>query len=195
MSSMSSTTAEIVLVRYGAIPEVARFAVAASEPLERGCPVVVRTHRGIEIGTLLERLQAAATPRVNGSPADGPDHNGSADAAHAVAEGDSDFVVLRPATPADLAQAAELRSECEGQFETWRGRIREWNLNLELIDLEWTLDRGRLVLYVLNDRGPDCTKLALQAAAAGLGTIEVQPVGPDGLMQPEPARGGCRSGG
>ena len=67
-------------------------------------------------------------------------------------------------------------------------------LDLQLIDLEWTLDRTKLILYVLNERGPDCTKLALQAAAAGLGLVEVQPVDENGLVAVEPS-GGCGSGG
>jgi hypothetical protein len=68
-------------------------------------------------------------------------------------------------------------------------------LNLELVDLEWIIDPRKLVLYVLNERGPDCTKLALQAAAAGLGIIEVQPIDAQGLVQLESSGGGCGSGG
>ena len=67
---------------------------------------------------------------------------------------------------------------------------------LELIDMEWLLDREQLILYVLNERGSDCTKLALYSAAKGLGTIVVQPVGMDGLVQmPTATTGGCGSGG
>jgi cell fate regulator YaaT (PSP1 superfamily) len=163
-----------VLVRYGAIPEVARFKVATTEPLPRGAAVVVQSPRGLEVGTLLE-------------PVDTPS-GASTDVA------DQDLKIVRRATSEDQATLAELRRECEGAFDVWNGRIREWKLNLQLIDMEWMLDRSKLVLYVLNNRGPDCTKLALQAAAAGLGIIEVQPVGADGLMQPETG-GGCGSGG
>jgi hypothetical protein len=91
------------------------------------------------------------------------------------------------------------RSDCEAQYSRWQTRIREWNLRLELIDLEWTLDHSKLILYVLNDRGPECTRLALQAAAAGFGVVEVQSVGPDGLVPAESGHGcgsgGCGSGG
>ena len=63
-------------------------------------------------------------------------------------------------------------------------------------DMEWTLDRQKLVLYVLGGRGPETTKLALQAAAAGLAVVEVQPVDANGPV-PVPAAGGggCGSGG
>lgn len=168
--------ADTVLVRYGTIPEVARFGGSWCDPLHRGQEVVVRSHRGIEIGTLLENVQRAPAPRDgNGEAADEPS-------------------ILRAATREDRRRMMQLRSECERQFDVWRKRIREWNLELELIDLEWMLDKKKLVLYVLNDRGPDCTKLALQAAAAGLGTVEVQPVTSDGLVTLEKG-GGCGSGG
>ncbi|MCA9058814.1 MAG: hypothetical protein KDA85_09950, partial [Planctomycetaceae bacterium] len=75
--------------------------------------------------------------------------------------------------------------------------IDAWNLQLQLIDLEWTLDRSRIVLYVLNDRGAETTRLALLAAAAGLGIIHVQSVSADGVIQQSSGcgSGGCGSGG
>jgi cell fate regulator YaaT (PSP1 superfamily) len=103
--------------------------------------------------------------------------------------------ILRPATETDQRLHAESRSDCEAQYEIWRERITTWKLNLELVDLEWIIDPRKLVLYVLNERGPDCTKLALQAAAAGLGIIEVQPIDAQGLVQLESSGGGCGSGG
>ena len=66
---------------------------------------------------------------------------------------------------------------------------------MELLDLEWTLDRGKLVVYVLGGRGPDTTRLALLAAASGQASIEVQPVSTEGLVPLERSGGGCGSGG
>lgn len=107
--------------------------------------------------------------------------------------------VLRAATDDDLATAAQRTADCEAEFATWQQRIDAWQLDLAVIDLERTLDGQKLILYVLNERGPDCTKLAIQAAAAGLGIIEVQSVGTTGLSAPNQsggcATGGCGSGG
>ena len=167
---------ETALVRYGAIPEVARFRIATGEFLNREDWVVVQTHRGLELGRLLQDVD----DRFQRIPAE-------EDVA-------SSARILRPATPDDLRRHQESRSQSESEFESWRQRIQEWKLNLELIDLEWTLDGEKLVLYVLNERGPDCTKLALQAAAAGLGIIEVQPVDANGLVHLE-SSGGCGTGG
>ena len=66
------------------------------------------------------------------------------------------------------------------------------------MDLEWTLDREKLILYVLTGRGPDTTKLALFAATAGYASVEVQPVSKDGLVPMPAAQGGgcgCGDGG
>lgn len=172
-SGTKSATTGIYLVRYGVVPEVARFVHAGETVPRRGESVVVETHRGLQMGTVLEKLKASA----------------------GVAAEDIDYRIDRIATSADLSAAQSLTRECEDAFPEWCARILQWKLNLEMIDLEWTLDRQKLILYVLCERGPDSTKLALQAAAAGLGIIEVQPVSATGLVQPEPSGGGCGTGG
>ena len=169
----------VVLVRYGTIPEVARFESGSVGGLTRGRQVVVETHRGLQLGTYLEQLKPV-------HPADrDPLLPETGDAALRP--------VLRVATDKDIDQAGSLSSKSQGEYGEWSQRIADWRLELELIDLEWTLDGEKLILYVLNDRGPDCTKLALQAAAAGLGHVEVQPVDTEGLVTQPTGGGGCGS--
>ena len=103
--------------------------------------------------------------------------------------------VERQATPADEALHAQLRRTADEAFPVWQRRIQEWNLDLELLDVEWTLDRQKLVLYVLGGRSAETTKLALNAAAAGLAVVEVQPVNAEGPIALPAAGGGCGSGG
>lgn len=166
------------LVRYGVIPEVARCRWLEETPPPRGGAVVVETHRGRQLGTLLQVLpeRPSADPAVSAE-----------EQSHEAAP----FTVLRRATPADQQRHAELHAEAQQQFSAWVERIRRWKVDVQLVDLEWTLDRSKLILYVLNERGPECTKLAIQAAAAGLGVIEVQPVAKDGLVAQPAAGGGC----
>ncbi len=156
-----------VLVRYGRIPEVAK--VVAEQRRERGEKVVVRTHRGLELATVLETLKNG--PRQDETP-------------------ESDFIVVREATAEDQFEFTGLATRAGDEFQAWQNRIAEWNLDLQLVDLEWTLDREKLILYVLNERGPECTRLAIQAAAAGLGIVEVQPVAATGLVPKESGGGG-----
>lgn len=167
----------LALIRYGTIPEVARFTCGSVAGLTRGAAVVVETHRGLQIGTFLERL---ATVHPADRDASAPTPGASSP-------------ILRIATPEDLSCAARLQQEASADYDSWAARIADWGLELELIDLEWTLDRSKLILYVLNERGPDCTKLALQAAAGGLGVVEVQPVTAEGLVSQPASTGGCGS--
>lgn len=172
-ASPSQSCAPLYLVRYGRIPEVTRCRLSDDElgsagEFSRDTMVVVDTHRGPLLGVVLERL----VPR--GEPAAGPD----------------EWTTMHRATAADLRVSEELTADCERQFSEWTARIAEWRLKLLLVDLEWTLDREKLILYVLCERGPETTNLALQAATLGLGVIEVQAVSHQGLEAPE-SGGGC----
>lgn len=168
---MISTTSQstIVLVRYGAIPEVARFRWMPATSPQRGQSVVVSSQRGQMLGTVLEQVNQTA-------------------------DKDIETEVLRVATEDDLQTFQQLKSACTQEYSDWQERISRWNLELQLLDLEKTLDGAKKILYVLCDRGPDSTKLALQAAAEGLGIIEVQPVDAEGLVDIN-GGGGCGSGG
>lgn len=162
----------VYLVRYGTVPEVARFINDSIELPTRGAYVVVQTDRGLQIGNVLERLKTSL------------DHAN---------ESETEFRLVRIATGEDLSAGRDAVRDCEESFASWCARIAQWGLNLELIDLERTLDTQKLILYVLCDRGPDSTKLALQAAAGGFGIVEVQPVSSTGLVTiPQSS---CGSGG
>lgn len=175
--------ASVVLVKYGTIPEVARFQAGdETHGLARGDAVVVRTHRGLQLGHILEAIRP--TPVSEFSRPGSTTRDADSD------DGNNVPPVVRKAASEDFDAEARLRDDAREAFDVWRQRIEQWDLELELIDLEWTIDRQKLILYVLNSRGPDSTKLALQAAAAGLGIIEVQPVSAEGLVT-VPTGGGC----
>ncbi len=169
-----------ILVRYGTMPEVSRFDADEIAPVARGEMILVETHRGLQLGEVLDPVRTSLRDPTFGIEVN--DHTATPLSS-----------VLRRASEDDLATAQTLRTEAAQVFGDWQRRIAEWELELELIDLEWTFDRQKLILYVLNERGPDCTKLALQAAAAGLGIIEVQPVDAEGLVTVPQSGGGCGS--
>ena len=133
MTIETAVSADICLVRYGAVPEVARFSHEGPDVPSRGTSVVVETDRGIQLGTVLERLKPGFDPHK---------------------DTETEFKLVRAATDSDLVSARSLLRDCEEAFPQWCARISQWGLNLELVDLEWTLDRQKLILYVLCDRGP-----------------------------------------
>ena len=201
-----------ILVRYGLIPQVVRCPVEADLDLQRGDKVLLRTSRGLELATILESVATktpelatgvttAATPAASvasSQPTDGmaggvATEESPLDSAAPAAPG---CQFERVATAADVAHAVELRTAAEKDFAKWQQRFGDWKLQLELLDLEWTHDRGRLIVYVLGGRGAETTRLSLLAAAVGAGPIEVAPVSVDGLVAPkESSGGGCSSGG
>ena len=165
----------VVLIRYGAISEVARFRWPLENSPERRQRVVVKSHRGEMLGTVLEPVSVVNDPNADAQVA---------------------FEVVRLASVEDERLARQWEQQCRDEFPQWIERIAKWKLELQLIDFERTLDGQKQILYVLCDRGPDSTKLALQAAATGLGIIEVQPVDANGLVSlPSESGGGCGSGG
>ncbi|QDU79175.1 hypothetical protein Pla110_08800 [Polystyrenella longa] len=176
MSTASTEVALQVLIRYGTISQVERCTVMTAEAIPRGANVVVQTERGEELAELLQSVpegQQASEDEAAGT------------------------LLLRIATEEEVTQARKLTEKCEEEFPLWQKRIEDWKLQLELIDLERTLDDSLLILYVLNDRGPDCTKLALRVSAEGLGNVKVQPVDADGPVAVTAAvgTGTCSSGG
>ncbi len=171
------------LVRLGLYGETLRCLGYAEPPLGRNATVIVKLERGEMLATILQQLPASS---LN---------------AEALAEERQGYVWIdRVATAADLQEADRLQQQSRQDFVEWKSRLEQWRVNVELVDLEWTLDGKRLMLYVLNDRGAETTKLALQAAAAGFGYLDVLPVTAAGLSPGQSSSGGgggcgCGSGG
>lgn len=167
---------QVALVRCGAIPQVEKYRQNGSGAVERDQTVVVEGMHGLQLGTVLSLVQNTdeSNPQSEGPQAE----------------------VVRVATQDDLDRSESNRRAGIDEFAKWEKRIEEWKLDLQLIDLEWTLEREKLILYVLNERGPESTKLALYAAARGLGPVEIIPVGKDGPIAPETQSSGwCSSDG
>ena len=106
-----SVPVAVYLVRYGAVPEVARFrdashATPSHATPSRGESVIVETHRGLQVGSVLEQLKPSLI----------------------AADMEIDFEIVRAATPADLQAARERTRECDESFAGWCDRIVEWDL-------------------------------------------------------------------
>ena len=168
----------LLLARYGAVPQVARFSVsqelmaqltAGTDDLH-GSQVVVESERGTEVASALKAIHPGVNPTPKASTGR----------------------VLRIASPQDLTSAADNRREAELSFLDWLEQIDEWQLQLQLIDMETTLD-GQRILYVLNGQDAETTRLALLVAANGRGVVQVQPVSHEGV-EVKAGGGGCGSG-
>jgi len=166
------------LVQIGLYGEPLRCRAIGLPEFSRQAHVVVATERGEMLARVLRLMKVSPQAEA-----------GETDQAGWTS-------VVRSVTAEDEQRLAEQKLRTGQDFLEWQARIAEWNLQVELVDLEWTLDGKRLMLYVLNERGPESTKLALQAAAKGFGHVDVLPVSADGLMSPEGGKqeGGCGCG-
>jgi hypothetical protein len=124
------------LVHHGCAGHLGRFRAAAVGALDRGAAVVVRSRRGLELGEVL-------------CPA-GPDPLSLPDP----------FVgdLLRPATPADLADADRNRAFGQRLFDEGTALAGSLGLPLTLVDVEITLDAKQAVVHAIRlgtcDEGP-----------------------------------------
>ncbi len=151
----------VYLVRYGLARAVARFAVdpgaLASEPLGRGQVVVVRTHRGTELGEVMGEAPAAF----------------DSDRKTRVAP------LLRVASADDLAEARLVESRRSAHFDACQAVFNEGVWPLEVIDAEPLLDEGRTVLHYLGPHRLDASGLvAVLRDRCGLDVV-LEPVGRD----------------
>jgi cell fate regulator YaaT (PSP1 superfamily) len=170
------------LIRYGSGYQVGRFASDSLE-LERGQTVVVRSHRGTEIGEVLIKgaLTAAAL----------------APSAHP-----SSARVLRIANDDDLERARQLERERPQCFELCQRVIRDRNEAMDLIDVELLLDDRRAVLHYLGSRTLDVSGLVSTLRSACKIDVLFEPIGEDvgedhgqGCAHCGAASGGCGSDG
>ena len=173
------------LMRVGACGETVRC-LGINQPLfSRGDQVVLVTDRG---NMLADVMQILPKSESDIKPTDEQTEEQAAEQIDEVNQ------ILRLASKEDLQQQKQLKQRAEQDFSAWTERIHDWKVEVELVDLEWTLDGEKLILYVLNSRGPECTKLAMQADAQGLGIIDVVPISATGINIPEPSGGGCGCG-
>ena len=109
----------LALVRYGRIPEVARCRFPAELDVRRGARVVVQTHRGLELASVIEMVRRRTEDTEETTP----------------------FEVVRLATTDDETTARSRTSRLQQDFEPWQQRMTEWNLDLQLVDLVKVGDR------------------------------------------------------
>jgi hypothetical protein len=129
------------LLSYGNAGDFARF--RSDQPLacRRGDRLVVRSHRGQEIGTVMRPATAGHTEFLE-------DH----------------FVgqILRVATPTDLDFADRMRTRSSRVFDDSRRLTGELALPLEILDAEVLLDGRQAILHHL--RWADCDTRPLMDA-------------------------------
>lgn len=129
--SPASTAAEGYFCRVGHHGQVGRFHAAGTTPFSRGQTVVLRTARGVELGTIL-------APRLGASPASNP---GSAWPSSA------DGTILRPASTEDRWLQQSLEAAAHQAFHACQAFLTAHDYPDVLLDVEPLLDARTLYFY------------------------------------------------
>lgn len=163
------------LVRFGLARSVALFsvdpesAIAAPdlERLARGDWVVVRTHRGTDLGEVLGPAPRGFDTRPDLVPRTG-------DPVRPVAA-----PLLRLATPMDRKRAQEATARRSRDYEAAVAILNAGSWPIDLIDVEPLLDEGRTVLHYLGPHQIDAADLVAAFRDRLALDVVLEPAGPN----------------
>lgn len=121
-----------------------------------GDQVVVETIRGLELGTIVKESEAfiANTNGMEIKP------------------------IVRKATQKDLDTAKRNVEKAKGAMEICASYIKELNLDMNLIDAEYTLDSSKIIFVYVADERVDFRELLKALASEFKCRIELRQIGP-----------------
>ena len=162
------------LVRYGVNGQVGRFVVEPGNAFERGASVVVRTHRGTELGEVLTEVSRSSE-----------DKEFSLSATR----------ILRAADPNDLARWRQAGLERDARFIDCLRVFEDGVWPIEMIDVEPLLDDRRTVIHYLGPHRLDVAGVLAAFRTSFNLDVMLQPAGRDEPaeeeIEAEPVESSC----
>lgn len=144
------------IVRCGAMRTLGVFTTSRGETLRRGCQVIARTDRGLELGEVLCEATEEALAQIR-EPSRGQ--------------------VLREATVEDQNEIMRMRGMTRQEFEKCRDMIRDMKLQMELVDVEHLFGGERIIFYYLAENRVDFRELVKVLATEFQTRIEMRQIG------------------
>jgi cell fate regulator YaaT (PSP1 superfamily) len=126
-------------VRVGALGAVGRFVAEGAERYPRGSRVVCRTPRGLEVGEVLNAIDATSNPAADGT-------------------------LLRRITPQDDLLIARLEKNRDEAYRACAARVAERGLPAVLVDVEHLFDGQSLYFYFLGESTPELDSITSELA-------------------------------
>lgn len=145
------------IVRYSATRFLGEFGVRGRSDYTRGCSVVVKTDRGLEVGEVL----CVASDRTR-------EYLGTTE---------SKGNILRELTDQDRQKYDELRSLEPEEYRGARELIAEHKLAMQLVDVEHLFGGERLVFYYVSENRIDFRELVKSLASRFKMRIEMRQIG------------------
>ena len=146
--------AEIIGVRFKSVGKVHYFDPDGST-VEKGDKVIVETTRGVECGEVI-----LGNRKVEDKQASQPLKK-----------------MLRPATPQDIERIEKNREKEAVAFKICQEKVRGHNLDMKLIDVEYTFDNSKVLFYFTADGRVDFRELVKDLASILKTRIELRQIG------------------
>jgi cell fate regulator YaaT (PSP1 superfamily) len=160
------------VLTFGNFGKFSRFRTCTPLAFRRGERVVVRSERGLELGTVL-RARADDT---------------------GVWDGEQVGEILRSATAEDVRAADGMRDRSQALYEDSRRLVRDLSLPVEILDVELLLDGERAFVHFVGLGECDLRALMDSLSAAHKVLVTMQAVSARSPSE-EAAMPGCGSGG
>lgn len=146
--------ARVIGVRFRFAGKVYYFDPVELE-LEQGDRVIVETARGVECGEVVNGIK-------------------DVDESEVIAPLKK---VMRKATPEDLQQVEDNKKKAEEAYRICLEKIQKHNLEMKLIDVEYTFDNNKILFYFTADGRVDFRELVKDLAAVFRTRIELRQIG------------------
>jgi len=146
--------ARVIGVRFRYAGKVYYFDPVDLE-LEQGDRVIVETARGVECGEVVSGIK-------------------DVDESEVIAPLKK---VMRKATPEDLQQVEDNKKKAEEAYRICQEKIQKHNLEMKLIDVEYTFDNNKILFYFTADGRVDFRELVKDLAAVFRTRIELRQIG------------------
>lgn len=146
---------KIVGVSFDDQKRIYFFDPADLKDLKNNTPVVVNTERGIQYGVITKELTDVDRTKINGTLKK----------------------VLRIANDKDQKDYIKNQKDAKSALSKCRSLVKKYNLNMKIIDANYTLNREQLLFHFLADNRIDFRNLAKELASIYKTRIELRQVG------------------
>lgn len=144
------------VVRYGVMRNLAVMSGRGDDSYPRGCRVVIRSNRGLEIGEVLCVASDNTISQMN-APSTG--------------------AILRVVSNDDARQMQQIESQRVRRMETCQSEITGLGLAMKLVEFEQLLGGERVVIYYVADDRIDFRELVKRLASEFQTRIEMNQIG------------------
>jgi cell fate regulator YaaT (PSP1 superfamily) len=163
-----------MLIRYGRMNTLGLFEHHESTISKVHSRVVIKTHRGLELGHLVGGLASYRGGQFKLSPEQ---------LTECYDDGDVDFSrgqtgkFIRYATSADISEERHLRKIVREEMECCQRFIKEMNLPMKIVDAEHVFGGERIIFYFMSDGRVDFRELVKRVAQEYQTRIEMRQIG------------------